>query len=1058
MLRTGPSFSRTIRLCAVLLIAALALGLWRSLAKNLAQESVQTLTRGVPVESEITGGQSLTLQISLSQGDYLRLLVDAKRDDIAVELFAPGQSRQSGDKPLFSAAAGNLLTYHQAHIFSQTHIFSFIAEVSGNYLLDVYASNKKATSATSAASERYKLKAEIKERRPATRRDRTRIEAERAELEATRTSDYATLKQRRQAIANYERALALLRESGEPGDELGILQILGNQHSQLGDLQIALKYNNQALQIAQAVGDRYQEANLLVGLGGLHKDSGNYQKALDCFSQARQIFASSSSRFGEALAIEAVGEVYLLLGDTQLAIDHFTQALPAFSTAGVKSREVNALNNLGAAHQKLREWQKAIEYHNRALEIARNSGDAMSEAQTIGYMGNGYFALRRMRRAFDCYDAELKACRAMGAAICVANSLSDLGMVAMSLGDRENGYNLLGQALKQARLNGQRRLEGGTLYQLARANYYSGDLNEARRQVEQSLEIAESMRADLRARDFREMFFTPLMRVFGLYINILMALHEREPAAGYDALALQANERARARSLLEQLAESNAEIRQGVDPRLLESERELQRQLNAKAVARDNASRNKGSEDLVASLDKEIDDLTARYREIEAQILASSPRYAALTLPEPITVAEIQRDLLDQDTVLLEFALTGKPGWLWVVTRDTLISFQLPVSARIDAAARRIYELMAARQPKKGLTAPQREALIIEADAEFRRLAATMSRTLLSHVGSKLRQEWKGKRLAIVASGALEYLPFAALPHPTASNYQPLIADHEVVNLPSASALALIRREASARGAEMKTLALLADPVFEVNDPRLVTLRQRRASTGGPGARGRSADASSGASTSKQPLTPSTKNISLPAGFSRLPFSREEADSIAKFVPTNSLFKATGFQASRATATGPDLGNYRIIHFATHGLLNDEHPLLSGLVFSLVDENGKPQNGFLRLGEIYNLRLPADLVVLSACQTALGEEIKGEGLVGLTRGFMHAGAQRVVASLWQVDDLATAELMRLFYRGMLRDGMRPTAALRAAQIEVMKQKRWAAPYFWAGFTLQGEWR
>jgi CHAT domain-containing protein len=152
------------------------------------------------------------------------------------------------------------------------------------------------------------------------------------------------------------------------------------------------------------------------------------------------------------------------------------------------------------------------------------------------------------------------------------------------------------------------------------------------------------------------------------------------------------------------------------------------------------------------------------------------------------------------------------------------------------------------------------------------------------------------------------------------------------------------------------------------------------------------------------------------------------------------------------------LGQYRIVHFATHGLINSEHPELSGLVLSLIDENGKPQDGFLRMSEIFNLEMPADLVVLSACQTALGKEVKGEGLVGLTRGFMHAGAQRVVASLWQVDDLATAELMKHFYRGMLKENLRPAAALRVAQIELSKSPRWSSPYYWAGFVIQGEWR
>jgi CHAT domain-containing protein len=190
----------------------------------------------------------------------------------------------------------------------------------------------------------------------------------------------------------------------------------------------------------------------------------------------------------------------------------------------------------------------------------------------------------------------------------------------------------------------------------------------------------------------------------------------------------------------------------------------------------------------------------------------------------------------------------------------------------------------------------------------------------------------------------------------------------------------------------------------------------------------------------------------------RLPFSRLEADSIIALAPAKEELKAVDFRASRETATSGELARYRIVHFATHGFLDNEHPELSGIVLSLFDERGQPVDGFLRLHEIYNLHLPADLVVLSACQTGLGKQIKGEGLVGLVRGFMYAGAGRVAASLWKVDDEATAELMRAFYERMLKEGMRPAAALSAAQTEVARQKRWQSPYYWAAFELQGEWK
>jgi CHAT domain-containing protein len=221
----------------------------------------------------------------------------------------------------------------------------------------------------------------------------------------------------------------------------------------------------------------------------------------------------------------------------------------------------------------------------------------------------------------------------------------------------------------------------------------------------------------------------------------------------------------------------------------------------------------------------------------------------------------------------------------------------------------------------------------------------------------------------------------------------------------------------------------VADPVFSADDARV---QQKNDHTG---------------------ATVAARN-----GFLRLRFSRYEADAIARLAPAGSTLKAVDFEASRETVLNPDFGRYRIVHFATHGLVNNERPELSGVVLSLFDRSGRAQNGFLRLYDIYNLRLGSDLVVLSACRTALGGEITGEGLIGLTRGFLYAGAPRVLATLWEVDDRTTAELMKKFYEEMLGSRERPAAALRAAQIAFWKTKGWDAPYYWAAYTLQGEWR
>jgi CHAT domain-containing protein len=299
--------------------------------------------------------------------------------------------------------------------------------------------------------------------------------------------------------------------------------------------------------------------------------------------------------------------------------------------------------------------------------------------------------------------------------------------------------------------------------------------------------------------------------------------------------------------------------------------------------------------------------------------------------------------------------------------------------------------------------------------------------------------------LLIVADGALQYLPFAAVPDP-ADDRRPLVVHHEIVNAPSASTLAALRRENSSRKPAPKVLAVLADPVFSPDDSRI------NRSPNQPEVAGtRDAD---------QPLDRSVNDVGL-AGprLARLPGTRREAAGIVSLLPETERRQALDFDASRATLMSQDLGQYRILHLATHGLLNSAHPELSGIVLSLVDRQGQPQDGFMRLHEIYNLKLSADLVVLSACQTGLGKDIRGEGLVGLTRGFMYAGAPRVVASLWKVDDRATAELMKQFYSAMLgKDALRPAAALRAAQIQMSKTKGFEDPYYWAAFTLQGEWR
>jgi CHAT domain-containing protein len=276
---------------------------------------------------------------------------------------------------------------------------------------------------------------------------------------------------------------------------------------------------------------------------------------------------------------------------------------------------------------------------------------------------------------------------------------------------------------------------------------------------------------------------------------------------------------------------------------------------------------------------------------------------------------------------------------------------------------------------------------------------------------------------------------------PVAAN-RPIILDHELINLQSASAFAVQRQNLANRTPAPKSVAVIADPVFSMNDARF----------------------RSGDLIAENTSQSSTRIIEhLPASATgqltipRLPFTRSEADQILAVAPRESSMKALDFRANRSIATSDELSKYRYVHFATHGYLDTTRAGLSAIVLSLVDEQGKPQDGFLRTHDIYNLKLPAELVVLSACETGLGKAVTGEGLEGLTRGFMYAGARRVIVSLWNVNDKATAALMQRLYIGMLRNNKTPAAALRAAQIELLRTQQWQSPYYWAAFVMQGEW-
>ena len=878
---------------------------------------------------------------------------------------------------------------------------------------------------------------------------------------------YRLLGETQKALEKYNEALPIFRTVGNRRMEAVTLNSICLAYQSLGEMRKALEKHNEALPIFRAIGDRRGEVTTLNNIGALYQSLGETQKALENFNDTLPIFRAAGDRRGEATTFNNIGSVYQSLGDMQKALTNFNDTLQIFRAVGDRHGEAQTLNNIGTVYRSLGETRKALENFNDILPIRRTLGDRSGEAQTLNNIGTVYQSLGETQKALEKYNEALPIFRAVGNRSGEAQTLNNIGTVYLSLGEKQKALEKYNDALPIRLAVGDRNGEAATLLGIARVEQERGDLIQARQTIEQAVSMIESLRTSTTSQELRASYLASRQDFYRSYVDILMQMHKQNPDAAFDAVAFAVSERARARSLLELLAESQADIRQGVDGALLESERSLRRRLNARAATQVSLLNRKHTSEQADSIAKEIDSITTEYEGVRSRIRANSPKYAALTQPQPLNLAEIQRQMLDPDTLLLEYWLGNDVSYLFAVSQTSITSYELPKRAEIEAATRRVRGMLTAPQPRPSETAAERQARIKEARANYWPQAAALSRMLLGPAALQLG----AKRLLIVTDGALQYIPFGALPAPQTERQRdgkaerqgdkeigghedkrtgkirnpqsairnPLIVEHEIIHLPSASALAVLRRELTGRQPAAKAVAVLADPVFTADDSRVK-----------PGAK---------AQAGNEAPSDLTRAVSDVGGeLRRLLMTRDEAETILSVTPRNDGFAALDFRANRATATGDELSNYRVVHFATHSLLNSEHPELSGLVLSLVDEQGQPQDGFLRMHEIFNLRLPAELVVLSACQTGLGKELKGEGLVGLTRGFMYAGAARVVASLWEVNDAATAELMKRFYRRMLQDGMRPAAALRAAQIEMWKRPQWQSPFYWGGFILQGEWK
>jgi len=1088
-----------LALCALLLL----IGLWlaprppvagRVGASNLHsrpaaqdEKDAPRLEPGRPIERELAKNDVHSYTITLEAGHYAHVVVIQRGIDLSVAVKVPdGQTLANSDD--FQRGA---------------EMISLIAVASGNYRIEVRSSEVK------PATGRYEIS--VDELRAATLQDQQRLateqNAQQLVADGRRLFTKGAKDDLQSAIEKYEQALPLWRATGNQRMEARTLNLIGLAYDNANDKQKALSYHQQSLPLWREVNDRPSLGVALANTGGIHLILLRWAEATDLLQEALPLVRESENRTLEAATLVQLGGAYVLT-EPPKALEYLDQALPIWRELGERFGEAQTVQLVGAAYFALGEKEKAAEYFSRSAEMMKAGAtlpgklseyeekllaanrifseagrlatetdagrrrqaigkyeealplwralpDRQMEAATLMAIGSVYSLLSEQRPAIEYFNQALAVWRAAGSRHGEEVALMALAEAWHMLKDQQQSSDRLDQAQRIGREIGDRSGLTEMLYLRARILRARNQPEEALARIEEAIELYESLRVEIPNPHWRATYHGSKHRLYELCIDLLMELRRRHPAAGYEARAIKMSERALARSLLDLLTQARGEIRGHVAQNLLERQTQLRRQLYAKERARIEALFDPAKSEQAKTINQEIETILRKFQELDEQMRQHSPRYYDLTRAQPLGLPEIQRQSLDAQTLLLEYALGDERSYLWAVTPNSIAGFELPNRAEIEAAAQRVYKLLTERNRcAPGETDQQREARILWADAQYVEAAAGLSQMLLGPVAAQLGNQ----RLLIVADGALQYVPFAALPKPWIEdrgseagkktprspipNPQPLIVNHEVISLPSASTLAVLRRELEGRQPAPKALAVLADPVVDQNDERL---SPRLAQAGRR-------------STSRGRQSPACDANAKPGEWSRLFYSGVEAERIASFLPPGQTLKALGFQTDRKLATSDELSQYRIVHFSTHGRADSERPELSRLVLSLINERRQPQDGYLRAHEIYNLKLPAELVVLSACETGLGKNIRGEGLISLTRGFMYAGAKRVVVSLWSVNDAPTADLMEKFYRAMLKDGRTPAAALRQAQIEMSKSKRLSAPFFWAGFVLQGEWR
>lgn len=907
--------------------------------------------------------------------------------------------------------------------------------------------------------------------------DIKRAEAERLFSQAQSLRTTGKMFDRKKAIEIFEKLLTLQREIDDKTGELRTLAILSYLHRRVGNNEKSVELAEFILRFPDLTEYQTYKSDALYQIAQIQYEGGEIEKAFDSYKKAISVFSEPSPKQVNVFATMAYA--YQSIAEFELAQEILDKAVANIRQFPDMYNEAQTFHVFGLYEFNANEFELAIDYFKKAAALRERFGNRQGQAISLTFLGMSYQGLKRFDDALVIFQKSLPVSQEMGdvdnqldTLIFIAQIQKEKGDVASSLEYYKKGIALFngedstklralylsqGAAYRQLlnfpearkslekaqilyRKTGDIGGEATTLYQLALLESVENQLDVAKIKIERALQIHEYEQAKYKSISRLSSFLEVRRRYFDLYIDILMRMDEQHPGENFAFKALQVNESIRMRTLIWQYREAVRSEPQSVDFQLLsaiqKNQQLLGEQLSLLARAQGHLDKKNKSGDIentIADLNRQDDSLKARLR-------LSNPNVANLAQPPTLSLAEMQGEL-DDETALVEYSLGEERSYLWIVGKNSFQSYVLPKRSEIDAAAKGFYETLSQttgsysnRPVSKNIEVSRSN---LPQNRDFSAEAEKLSRMLSVEKIAGL----PAKRLVVVSDGGLNLIPFSSLTFLDAGNGSRnfLAEKFETVQLPSLTTLNVLRQQ-NIKPFAPASLAIIADPVFAAADDRLSKNGRIKIKK----------------ITENSDLTAALRDFSL-TSLSRLPFTRIEAEKIAQNLPDNTSLNLD-FRASRERLMNGEFDDYDVLHFATHGFLNNLHPELSGLVLSLVDEKGNSQNGFLRTRDLYLLQIKPQMVVLSACQTGLGKQVENEGLIGLTRGFLATGTPRIVASLWKVDDTATAELMSRFYRAMLKENQNPSAALKTAQNELKAIPRYSHPRYWAGFTLTGEWR